>query len=522
MADINDIWEGWHAEELLGHGAYGKVYRMSRSEFGHTSYAAAKLIEIPQDASEITSLANMGMDNLSIRSYFESTARNIVNEIAVMDSLKGAHNVVAIEDYKLVEHEDSIGWTICIRMELLQSLTDYQKASGPPSVEETVRIGIDICNALICCEERGVIHRDVKPENIFRSTFGDYKLGDFGISRQIESSTKSVYSQKGTGPYMAPEVVRGQRYSGNVDVYSLGIMLYRFLNKMRFPFLPPAPQPFTADDVERASFRRLSGDELPPPCEADEALSEIVLKACQADPGKRYKSAIELHADLTALREGRYLTANQKRQIDEQRIREEHERYKIEEQRIVDEEKDVLANESLAEKSDFVGEPETAEDSLGADKSEQAITPDAGKKPRRIPVIAYPIALAAAVVLGIVLLIPTLTSGGQGHLAGGSVNSEYVGEWYVPTDADRYINMSSDGDISYGDDNHGVIASGTWVVIDESAGAIKFTLKAQDGNEQMFEEGSEEFTRMAYAESTEKMTAQMYYSPSEWETYIKQ
>ncbi len=326
MADINTIWEGWHAEELLGQGAYGKVYRMSRSEFGHTSYAAAKLIEIPQDASEIASLANMGMDNLSIRSYFESTARNIVNEIAVMESLKGARNVVAIEDYRLVEHEDSVGWTICIRMELLQSLADYQKEAGPPDAEEAVRIGIDICNALVCCEERGVVHRDVKPENVFRSAFGDYKLGDFGISRQIESSTKSVYSQKGTGPYMAPEVVRGQRYGGNVDVYSLGIMLYRYLNKMRFPFLPLAPRAFTADDMEQALLRRLRGDELPAPSEASEALAEIVLKACQADPGKRYRSARELHADLVAWGEGRGLTEQRKQEIESQRGLENRER----------------------------------------------------------------------------------------------------------------------------------------------------------------------------------------------------
>lgn len=62
---------------------------------------------------------------------------------------------------------------------------------------------------------------------------------------------------------------------------------------------------------------------------------------------------------------------------------------------------------------------------------------------------------------------------------------------------------------------------GKWVVIDKDAGAIKFTLKAQEGSEQMFEEGVGEFTRMAYVESSEKMSAQMYYSPSERETYIK-
>ena len=111
--------------------------------------------------------------------------------------------------------------------------------------------------------------------------------------------------------------------------------------------------------------------------------------------------------------------------------------------------------------------------------------------------------------------------GGSAESADVTVGGKYAGEWYVPTDTDRYIVLNTDGSMSYGDGNHGVIASGEWVVIDEGAGAIKFTLRASADNEQMFEEGSEEFTRMAHAESDDKMTAQLYYSASEWETYVR-
>lgn len=305
MDSLNAIWPEWHVEELIGEGSYGKVYRISREAMGHVSYAAAKMVDIPRDKSEVAELAAMGMDSLAIRDYFEDTARAVVNEIAVMEQLKGARNVVAIEDYRLLEHEGGVGWTVCIRMELLQSLLEYQKVEGPPSVFETVRIGIDVSNALVCCEKRGVIHRDVKPENVFRSEFGEYKLGDFGISRRIEAGSRTTYSQKGTGPYMAPEVVRGERYGSNADIYSLGIMLYRYLNGGRFPLLPPSPQSFTARDDERALFRRLRGDELPEPSGADPALAAIVLRACQADPTRRYRSARELRNDLTAYLDAR-------------------------------------------------------------------------------------------------------------------------------------------------------------------------------------------------------------------------
>lgn len=157
----------------------------------------------------------------------------------------------------------------------------------------------------------------------------------------------------------------------------------------------------------------------------------------------------------------------------------------------------------------------------------EGVSPNSGKPPiketppRKIPKFAYPIAALAIAFLVIgALLVPVLTSGRQDH-SGGDISSEYVGEWYVPTDTDRRIVIDANGEVTYGDDNHGTIAKGKWAVIDEDTGAIKFILEAQDGNERMFQEGPGEFTRMAYAESAEKLTVQMYYSPSEWETYIK-
>lgn len=517
MSDFETIWPEWKVEELLGRGSYGKVYRISRESLGHKSLAAAKLIEIPQDESELVALASLGMDNLSIRTYLENTARSIINEIAVMESLKGARNIVAIEDYRLVEHTEDVGWTIWIRMELLEGLVEYQRRNGAPSVEESVKIASDVCNALMICHEKGIIHRDVKPENVFRSPFGEYKLGDFGIAKQIEQSTKSTYSQKGTQQYMAPEVVRGDKYDGRADIYSLGMMLYRFLNKMRFPFLPPAPQPFTADDMEKALFRRLKGDDLPVPSEADAALAEIVLKACQANPSKRYQSAQEFYADLSFWSEGRYNTGEHAQVIESYKEQEnpKHREFgKQEERRIIDWDKPVSEGETRKRDSENVEEAKKPLEDSGA-VSEASVGKETGF--RRFPVFVLPIALVAIVALAVAFLHPMTSVGEKGPSSG----SEYVGEWYVPTDTDRFISISANGDVSYGDDNHGIIASGKWVVIDEEAGAIKLILTAQDGCEEMFEEGAGEFTRMVYAESDERLTAQLYYSPSEWETYIR-
>jgi len=403
MSDFETIWPEWHVEELLGQGSYGQVYRISREAMGHVSHAAAKRIEIPQDEAEVSALASMGMDNQSIRAYFENTAQNIINEIAVMESLKGARNVVFIEDYRLIEREDGIGWTIWIRMELLEDLVSYQLGHGAPSVSETVRIGIDISNALECCHERGIIHRDVKPENVFRSTFGEYKLGDFGIAKQIETATRGTFSRKGTSQYMAPEVARGERYDARADVYSLGMMLYRYLNDLRFPFTPPSPQPVTPRDMEESLRRRMAGDELPAPGGADEGLAEIVLKACEADPSRRYSSASELMGDLQKWKAGSYKTASR---LEEERQRAEMEkRQRIEQEERLRDELEVQQQKGRQRGNP----PDTAGDSI----------PEPLKKGIRNNQLATYV-LGASMLLalvGISTLVPALTLVGPLSLA---------------------------------------------------------------------------------------------------------
>ena len=304
MYDLQTLWPGWQIEELIGQGAYGKVYRIRREEFGSTYYAALKIIEIPADESEVRSLMTMGMDGLSIRDYFEGTAKNIANEIRIMESLKSAPNIVHVEEHHLEEHKDSIGWTILIRMELLESLRKYQERKGVQDLKETLKIGKDICRALMCCEEKHIIHRDVKPDNIFRNEFGDYKLGDFGIARQMEH-TKSAYSQKGTSSYMAPEINRGDRYDSTVDIYSLGIMLYQMLNRFRLPFVPTDTNRITPQMLEDAQWRRLSGEIPPAPADAPPALASIILKACHPEPARRYRSAGQLLEALQAYENGK-------------------------------------------------------------------------------------------------------------------------------------------------------------------------------------------------------------------------
>lgn len=310
--------EQWKIEELLGEGSYGKVYKVSRNEFGYTYYSALKVITIPRDPSDIRSVTESGMDKESVTVYFHGMVENIVKEFALMTKLRGNTNIVSCEDYEVVQHKDGIGWDIYIRMELLMPLLDYVK-EYQLKTEDIIKLGIDICNALEVCQRYGIVHRDIKPANIFISEVGAFKLGDFGIARKLENASEGL-SKKGTYTYMAPEVYKGESYDATVDIYSLGLVLYRYLNNNRMPFLPPYPQQITYSDNEKATMLRMSGAEMPFPCNASKRLARIMLKAAAYRPEDRYQRASEMKAELEELlgrmKTGEIESANVKQTVE--------------------------------------------------------------------------------------------------------------------------------------------------------------------------------------------------------------
>lgn len=290
----------WHIANMLGEGSFGKVFEIHREDFGETYKAALKVVTVPQNESEVRSVMQSGMDNANVTEYFESVVKDIVSEVVLMSKLKGNSHVVSYEDHQVIPHADKrIGWNILIRMELLTPLLDYAQ-NAELTRKDIMKLGIDVCHALELCQKYNIIHRDIKPENIFVSESGNFKLGDFGIARTIEK-TSSGLSKKGTYTYMAPEVYKGEEYGSSVDIYSLGIVLYRLLNNNRTLFLPPYPEKIKHSDLDNALVRRISGEIPPAPAGADGRLAEIVLKACAHNPKDRYASPMQMRGELEAI-----------------------------------------------------------------------------------------------------------------------------------------------------------------------------------------------------------------------------
>lgn len=295
MYDIKSVWKDWEIVRFIGEGSFGKVYEIARNKFGIEEHSALKVITIPTSSAEVQSFRNEGMDDESVTSYYRGLVDDFVQEIGIMAKLKGKSGIVSYEDYEVIPHTDNVGWDILIRMELLTPFTDFIR-DHRFNDNDVVKIGLDLCDALIVCHNNGIMHRDIKFDNIFISD-ETYKLGDFGVARTIEK-TASGLSKKGTYTYMAPEVYKGEPYGIDADIYSLGMVMYKLLNYNREPFMPLPPESITYNDKSQALAKRMNGEPMTAPANAREELSKIILKACAYLPEDRYNSAQQLKNDL--------------------------------------------------------------------------------------------------------------------------------------------------------------------------------------------------------------------------------
>ncbi|MBD9016998.1 MAG: serine/threonine protein kinase [Coprococcus comes] len=297
-------WTDWKIVKYLGGGAYGKVYEIERNISGMQERAALKIVSRPKDESEIESYYNEGYSKAELIASYESEIRNYVQEYKLMKELQGESNIVSCDDFTMIPHDDGIGGDIFIRMELLTSLQQKMRERNL-SEQEIIRLGKDISHALVLCESKNIIHRDIKPANIMVSQFGNYKLGDFGVSKIMDHETYAT--AMGTPDYQAPEVVHMERYGQAADIYSLGITLYWLLNNRKMPFIGADEQqtPILKDEAMKKRYR---GEVLPAPKNGSTKLKEIVLKACAYRPEDRYASAQEMYDELFLLENGNVVT----------------------------------------------------------------------------------------------------------------------------------------------------------------------------------------------------------------------
>lgn len=180
-----------------------------------------------------------------------------------------------------------------IVMELVEGITlkDYINKKGRLSVREATSIAIQVSLGLQAAHNRGIIHRDVKPQNIIISTDGKVKLSDFGIAKATNSNTITS-NVMGSVHYSSPEQVRGGFSNAKSDIYSLGVTLYEMVT---------GRVPFDGETTVAIAIKHLQEEIEPPTKYAPDlpySLEQIILKCTQKSPDRRYENTAELIEDL--------------------------------------------------------------------------------------------------------------------------------------------------------------------------------------------------------------------------------
>ncbi len=332
ITDFLPLWGKWYLDgepirktgknsPFLGKGSFGDVWRVYREDETGRYYAAVKHISIPQDESDIHNLVADGiLTNVSsAATYYSHEKQTLKSEIMAMQKLQGYTNIVSYSDDLIQTKPDGVGYDVFLRMELL---TPLEKFKSGMKIEDVVQLGIDIATAIDVINKHGLVHRDIKPQNIFVNSTGDYKLGDFGTARALKSEATAM-SVKGTYNYMSPEVFNHKEAGNTVDIYSLGLVLYRLLNRNRLPFLPVDENVvITSDLSEQALARRFGGQEkIPAPIDADPSLSAIILKCCEFDPRNRWQTGDQLKQALIRYRSGYIITPGTENPSDDSTIK---------------------------------------------------------------------------------------------------------------------------------------------------------------------------------------------------------
>lgn len=289
---------GYTVEEEIGSGGFGTVYKVCKKNQSGSYTRALKHISLPSLKQYNDVLNSMGGDYSKANDYFAAILNDIVHEIQILNDLteKGVRNVVWYYENQIDEQKSPLRYDIYILMEYLTPFSDYILKSKL-TLRDVIKMGKDILTALMECHRNNIIHRDIKEDNIFVTNNGTYKLGDFGVSKKLQDRSRAE-SMKGTPNYIAPEVYFGkEQYDKTVDIYSLGIVLYKLLNYNRNPFMPQYPAAYNSDDEDRAFEERMRGSAPPLPQNADEKLGQAVIKAILSK-NDRYSSAKEFYDAL--------------------------------------------------------------------------------------------------------------------------------------------------------------------------------------------------------------------------------
>ncbi len=258
----------YEIRELIGEGGMSVVYKARDQRLNRD--VAVKIMR----------------DEMATDEDFRSTFCAEAHAVAMLSN----PNIVAVYD---VSHSDDIEYIV---MELVDGITlrQYMDRRGALQWREVLHFTRQIARALAHAHERGIIHRDIKPQNIMLLRDGTIKVADFGIAALENEIYVSDGQAIGSIHYIAPEQARGEYPDARSDLYSLGVVMYEMLTGER---------PYTGETIGEIAIKHMNADPVLPReknPDIPEELERITMKAMNANMAERYQSAEALLADLDA------------------------------------------------------------------------------------------------------------------------------------------------------------------------------------------------------------------------------
>lgn len=280
---LEPFFNEWEVCASLEKTGYGGMYIIKNKYTSEPSIL--NHISVPRDDNNLNAARKWVSGEEELDTYFEKNKNLIVDEIEYAISLNESDYIFKTYEYEVRKKENKIGWDIFVRLEDLRKVTELKDKN------DIIKMGIDICTALEYCQSKGVVHRNITPDAIYFASDGKFKLGNFKLFDPAAAKKTNIN-------YVSPEFNNGEETDIQTDIYSLGIVLFQFLNDGALPFVQLGEKNEIV--IRHATMDRLKGKRMQPPKNADPTLARIVLSACKVDKEDRYKTPTEFKEDLAA------------------------------------------------------------------------------------------------------------------------------------------------------------------------------------------------------------------------------
>jgi serine/threonine protein kinase len=286
------LWNEWTVSRFLGSGNNGIVYTITKKN-NSNDISVVKLLTIPTNMQNDI-ISEYYKNNIQeINDFYETAINNILKTLKNLSKLNGHSNIISLENFMVKKDEKDNIWHLFLKMEYATPLIDYLK-NNTFTEKDLIRLAMGICNAISSFHNANIIHENIKESNIFISKNNTFKISDFNLIKEFQSTPILDPS------VIPPEITEGKPFNKLSDIYSLGILLYKLCNNGNLPFINENKE-VTDDDIQESISRRISGSDLPPPKNASKELSRIILKACSYKSENRYKNIDSMKNELKAL-----------------------------------------------------------------------------------------------------------------------------------------------------------------------------------------------------------------------------